>query len=1008
MNYQYGSQYNHQRGPFFHFKRPSRERWDRVSGRSQCSLPRRDDDGRLSQAPFGRTDPCFNSWHPQYVSPSLSKALPESATKAEALSSLNSREVQWNSQEGHSSEKLNASQHYRTGNYLAEESIDMVNDILGRCKRKSTTNALVGEKGISLEEHMEVGVWSNDFLNLSKPFSQESAALKNNEFRDSAAELKTKLSAEDSDSRLSCAGFKDPSLPFLRVSHPIEKVAGDGSTPQFSAQDKERTLDNHVGGVNVVEARTRGENIDKNRMAEATVTQDETQSLKRYCSDFSDYLASNDEATEDELGTTTPDRKSFFESSFLGRDEGIYRENQTLGLIQNMDDHVNLKKDKEASSKGEAAVKDENQVLEPDYFDALAANDAVAIHKASFEGHGRNIRLKEQNLDMCESLDDYTKLKMDDETSSESNVEFQDNCHSIKSLATVLAATDVVVIASQSDCQSIKNEATEALAPKNDVAVDDEPRVATSDYGSCFEELFDDIRHEERSADLFENQNDSIVKSEKDKERSSEQNNEFQDEIPLAIKDVTEPSSPIDAAIKDEPQVQVTSTSNFRSGVIKIILHENQHVDLPPKQDINSKSEKNIEDPSESKVAVQDENQAHQKAHSETSAPKGSAHKNDLAGTAREYEAGWELSGRGTRLEKPLVDPQENQGDFLITKNNEESRSESNRDYTHLGQTEVSDCFKRNGTNVNFVGEASVQSTSIHDNGPRKREVQQCFDALDFSGPGFSEEEREDFTEPSFRKAHLPKQGQNGEKLENLDGSVRNPISSETAFVVMLESSDKSEQEYLKIPAKPKRFKPIKQRKQKKIQSSRAKTDCVASDSTKKDENKEGETRFVLGCNSSRISNNVDDSSDVSRSFHASDIPSSKQFSKSSGRASNFQQFSYLFSLEDAEKEQERLFKESAARVRLQAQFLVVGHDYVSGSTVFDSTIPDIANSYPHHWKYNNFYSRLGLPQNASIQLVKSQYRKLALLYHPDKSKSYSTSVKFQAITEAYQGLVGR
>ena len=44
----------------------------------------------------------------------------------------------------------------------------------------------------------------------------------------------------------------------------------------------------------------------------------------------------------------------------------------------------------------------------------------------------------------------------------------------------------------------------------------------------------------------------------------------------------------------------------------------------------------------------------------------------------------------------------------------------------------------------------------------------------------------------------------------------------------------------------------------------------------------------------------------------------------------------------------------------------------------------------------------LGLCEGASMQEIKSAYRRLALRYHPDKSMSDGQSEKFKIITEAY------
>ena len=113
---------------------------------------------------------------------------------------------------------------------------------------------------------------------------------------------------------------------------------------------------------------------------------------------------------------------------------------------------------------------------------------------------------------------------------------------------------------------------------------------------------------------------------------------------------------------------------------------------------------------------------------------------------------------------------------------------------------------------------------------------------------------------------------------------------------------------------------------------------------------------------------------------------------------------------EDALEAQERLFREAAARVRAngQAHFVSDSQPANHQLPVFLAPLVDVASRYPDHWKYVDHFTRLGLPKGAPLQAIKSQYRKLALIYHPDKSKLELASTKFQAITEAYRSLVGR
>ena len=52
-----------------------------------------------------------------------------------------------------------------------------------------------------------------------------------------------------------------------------------------------------------------------------------------------------------------------------------------------------------------------------------------------------------------------------------------------------------------------------------------------------------------------------------------------------------------------------------------------------------------------------------------------------------------------------------------------------------------------------------------------------------------------------------------------------------------------------------------------------------------------------------------------------------------------------------------------------------------------------------------NYYETLGVDKNASADEIKSAYRKLAKLYHPDLNKSEDASAKFKEINEAYECL---
>src|SRR3989304_1255545 len=51
----------------------------------------------------------------------------------------------------------------------------------------------------------------------------------------------------------------------------------------------------------------------------------------------------------------------------------------------------------------------------------------------------------------------------------------------------------------------------------------------------------------------------------------------------------------------------------------------------------------------------------------------------------------------------------------------------------------------------------------------------------------------------------------------------------------------------------------------------------------------------------------------------------------------------------------------------------------------------------------HNPYEVLGVSNIASIDEIKEQFRKLALIFHPDKSKSQNSETKFKEISEAYE-----
>jgi len=55
-----------------------------------------------------------------------------------------------------------------------------------------------------------------------------------------------------------------------------------------------------------------------------------------------------------------------------------------------------------------------------------------------------------------------------------------------------------------------------------------------------------------------------------------------------------------------------------------------------------------------------------------------------------------------------------------------------------------------------------------------------------------------------------------------------------------------------------------------------------------------------------------------------------------------------------------------------------------------------------------NDYKVLGLDITADDDIVKKQYKKLALKYHPDKNSSNDASEKFAKISQAYENIINK
>lgn len=54
------------------------------------------------------------------------------------------------------------------------------------------------------------------------------------------------------------------------------------------------------------------------------------------------------------------------------------------------------------------------------------------------------------------------------------------------------------------------------------------------------------------------------------------------------------------------------------------------------------------------------------------------------------------------------------------------------------------------------------------------------------------------------------------------------------------------------------------------------------------------------------------------------------------------------------------------------------------------------------------YFDILGLPENASPQEIRKQFRALAMRYHPDKNTTLNAKDKFLQLTEAYEILIGK
>jgi len=239
-----------------------------------------------------------------------------------------------------------------------------------------------------------------------------------------------------------------------------------------------------------------------------------------------------------------------------------------------------------------------------------------------------------------------------------------------------------------------------------------------------------------------------------------------------------------------------------------------------------------------------------------------------------------------------------------------------------------------------------------------------------------------------------------------------------------------------KAKAKP-RFKPHKRtrKNEKEATATRERQKILSPETNESWDNTSRSKQFGSSANNSRRDSNSNNNSN-SNEFHTnyggrfnknpqSKLHTTKQYSSlhenrfifhpSNNRMKPEDNYKNKFlgmDIEDALKEQERLFQRSAARVRTQATFRVtsaVSNEVKNSpySRTFPSLVRDVHLEFTDHWKYRDCYARLGLPRHASEQLIKSQYRRLARVYHPDRNLGKpDTKHKFQAVTEAYNSLI--
>ena len=113
----------------------------------------------------------------------------------------------------------------------------------------------------------------------------------------------------------------------------------------------------------------------------------------------------------------------------------------------------------------------------------------------------------------------------------------------------------------------------------------------------------------------------------------------------------------------------------------------------------------------------------------------------------------------------------------------------------------------------------------------------------------------------------------------------------------------------------------------------------------------------------------------------------------------------------EALAEQERLLTSAQVRMRQEKERIFIlhqDHAFARDGPTFTRPITDLTKLNPNHFKWLDLHARMGLPKDANKKMIKSQYRILALAYHPDKCKLLDASARFHAVTEAYHALIGR